>query len=154
MGFFKPPRSRSEAGAAHGCRVAIDCEDCFLREDFGGLGLLGPRTAHAGGIFGSMRSSGLLWPSLGWRLALQGVCGLGIRGLLWGFRFQKTSGVASHLHPPVLFVISPALHGATAKKDCEVVPSIRKVLIELQRLHEAGLQGSGAGVTTWRPFCR
>ena len=70
-------------------RVAIDCEDCFLREDFGGLGLLGPRTAHAGGIFGSMRSSGLLWPSLGWRLALQGVCGLGIRGLLWGFRFQK-----------------------------------------------------------------
>ena len=80
-------------------RVAIDCEDCFLREDFGGLGLLGPRTAHAGGIFGSMRSSGLLWPSLGWRLALQGVCGLGIRGLLWGFRFQKTSGVASHLRP-------------------------------------------------------
>ena len=71
MGFFKPPRSRSEAGAAHGCRVAIDCEDCFLREDFGGLGLLGPRTAHAGGIFGSIRSSGLLWPSLGWRLALQ-----------------------------------------------------------------------------------
>ena len=49
----------------------------FLREDFGGLGLLGPRTAHAGGCFGRIRGLGLLWPSLGWRLALQGVWGLG-----------------------------------------------------------------------------
>ena len=31
----------------------LDCAD-------GGLGLLRPRTAHAGGIFGSTRSSGLL----------------------------------------------------------------------------------------------
>ena len=55
----------------------LDCAD-------GGLGLLGPRTAHAGGCFGRIRGLGLLWPSLGWRLALQGVWGLGIRGLLWG----------------------------------------------------------------------
>ena len=96
---------------------------------------------------------------------MQGVWGLGIRSLLWGFRFQKTSGVASHLHPeaaksdrpqpkhtpPVLFVISLALHGATALIS-EVDPRHRIVLIELQRLQVAGLQGSGTGGDDLAPF--
>ena len=128
----------------------LDCADCFFGRFFGGLG--------------STRRLGLLWPSLGWRLALQGVWGLGIRCLLWGFRFQKTSGVppvyARKLQsltgpksstPPVLFVISLALHGATALNS-EPVPRPRIVVIELQCLHVAGLQGSGTGGDDLAPF--
>ena len=140
MGFFQPPKSGSEAGAANGFRL---CR-LFLREDFGGLGLLRPRTAHAGGIFGSIRRLGLLWPSLGWRLALQGVWGYGLGVFLWGSGFKKVwvwgfiyarkqqslTGPKSST-PPVLFVISLALHGATAKNGCEVVSRNRVVLIEL-----------------------
>ena len=99
----------------------------FLREDFGGLGLLGPRTAHAGGCFGRTRGLGPLWPSLGWRR-------LGISGT-----------------PPVLFVISSALHGSTTLGS-EVVPRRCTVLIELHRLQVAGLQGSGTGGDDWAPW--
>ena len=116
MGFFQPPKSGSEAGAANGFRL---CR-LFLREDFGGLGLLRPRTAHAGGIFGSIRRLGLLWPSLGWRLALQGVWGYGLGVFLWGSGFKKVwvwgfiyarkqqslTGPKSST-PPVLFVHKP-----------------------------------------------
>ena len=117
----------------------LDCAD-------GGLGLLGPRTAHAGGCFGRIRGLGLLWPSLGWRLALQGVWGLGIRGLLWGCLTAPKSST-----PPVLFVISLALHGATADQS-EVSSRSRIVLIELQRLQVADLQGSSTGGDDLAPF--
>ena len=54
--------------------------------------------------------------------------------------------------PPVLFVISLALRGATAFNS-EVAPRRCIVRVHLQCLQVAGLQGSGT-VTTWRPFCR
>ena len=53
--------------------------------------------------------------------------------------------------PPVLFVVSLALHGATADNS-DVVPRLRIVLIELHRLQVAGLQGSGSGGDDLAPF--
>ena len=53
--------------------------------------------------------------------------------------------------PPVLPVISLALHGATALNS-EVSPRPHIVLIELQRLHVAGLQGSDTGGDDLAPW--
>ena len=53
--------------------------------------------------------------------------------------------------PPVLCVISLALHGSTALSS-EVVPRRCIVLIELHRLQVAGLQGSGTGGDDLAPW--
>ena len=69
---------------------------------------------------------------------------------IYARKLQSLTGPKSST-PPVLFVISLALHGATASIS-EVAPHSRTVLIELQRLQVAGLRGSGTGGDDLAPF--